>query len=879
MKTLQHLAQYVLIALAMGATAQQGINYKAIVKDGGGNIVANQNISIQFQILKGAGLSLQYQETHNPITDANGIVIVNIGKGSIDSGVYADIDWSTDDHFLNVQIDTGSGLTDLGTTQFMAVPYALQASKASNVTGLEALDEGNGIGWRLIGRDPTSYGSLGLDAKDLSYSNATSTIFGATGDYSMALGAFTEASGDYSLATGNSTKSLAQMSTAMGANSIASGTISTALGWGTMASGNYAMSMGIATKAESYVSNVLGRYNIGGGTPNSWIESDPLFEIGNGASDVSRTNALTVLKNGTIMAPEFSVAEIETTGNPALITKEYADANFMPSGLKALDEGNSIGWRLIGNDPNNYGDIGERAIDLSFSDFPSIRGATGNRSIATGYATYASGAHSTAMGDASNASGDGATAFGSETFAIGLFSTAMGDTSIASGQVSTSMGNQTRAESSYSTAIGRYNIGGGDPASWIATDPLFEIGNGASDVSRTNALTVLKNGTITAPTFSIGEIETAGNPALITKEYADTNYTPSGLEILNEGNGFGWRLIGNDPLNYGNIGNGSVDLSYVTVPSTTYGATGNTSIAMGDNTTASGHSATAMGSYTEASGNVSTATGGGTLASGSYSTAMGVSTRAESFCAIAFGQYNIGGGTGLSWVESDPLFEIGIGTNNATRANALTVLKNGKVGIGTHTPNTKLQITGGGDANLGNTSGYMVIGDVSASNIVMDDNELMARNNGAAADLLLQWSGGDLYIGNSSATVYVNNVLTHSSDARLKQDITNLNYGLEEILKLRPVSYRWKSNPNIEEKTIGLIAQEVKPLINELVGVNKQRDNTLTLNYEGLIPVLINAIQEQQQIIESQKEELKSLKSDFHTRLKHLEESLNTSQQ
>ena len=173
----------------------------------------------------------------------------------------------------------------------------------------------------------------------------------------------------------------------------------------------------------------------------------------------------------------------------------------------------------------------------------------------------------------------------------------------------------------------------------------------------------------------------------------------------------------------------------------------------------------------------------------------------------------------------------------------------------------------------------MVIGDVNSSNIVMDDNELMARNNGTAADLLLQWSGGDLYIGNSSATVYVNNVLTHSSDARLKQDIANLNYGLEEILKLRPVSYRWKSNPKVKEKTIGLIAQEVQPILNELVGINERRDNTLTLNYEGLIPVLINAIKEQQEIIESQKEELKSMKSDFEFRLKHLEETLNTTHQ
>ncbi len=73
-----------------------------------------------------------YQETHTATTDANGIVIINIGEGTT-SDVFANIDWGSDDHYLNVQIDTdGGGLTDMGTTQFMAVPYALNALNAEN---------------------------------------------------------------------------------------------------------------------------------------------------------------------------------------------------------------------------------------------------------------------------------------------------------------------------------------------------------------------------------------------------------------------------------------------------------------------------------------------------------------------------------------------------------------------------------------------------------------------------------------------------------------------------------------------------------------------------------------------------------------------------
>ncbi|MBT8257776.1 MAG: hypothetical protein KJO49_04855 [Bacteroidia bacterium] len=130
MKTLKHISQLLLLFIAFSTSAQQGINYKAIIKDVSGNVVANDLIVVQFQILQGVGMTNVYQETHNPTTDANGYVIINIGEGKVDSGVFGDIDWSSDEHHLNVQIDTGGGLTDMGTTQFMAVPYAFQSDQA-----------------------------------------------------------------------------------------------------------------------------------------------------------------------------------------------------------------------------------------------------------------------------------------------------------------------------------------------------------------------------------------------------------------------------------------------------------------------------------------------------------------------------------------------------------------------------------------------------------------------------------------------------------------------------------------------------------------------------------------------------------------------------
>jgi len=128
MKTLKHIITLLIILLfTIPSMAQNGINYKAIVKDGSGNILPNTSITVQFKILQSALLIEVYTESHVTMTDANGLMIVNIGEGTIISGDYATIDWSRALHFLNVQIDTGSGLVDMGNSEFKTVPYALNS--------------------------------------------------------------------------------------------------------------------------------------------------------------------------------------------------------------------------------------------------------------------------------------------------------------------------------------------------------------------------------------------------------------------------------------------------------------------------------------------------------------------------------------------------------------------------------------------------------------------------------------------------------------------------------------------------------------------------------------------------------------------------------
>ena len=712
-KSITFLILILSLLFSVTIVAQQGINYKAVIKDANNAVVANTAVTVQFSVLQGVAQTNVYQETHTPTTDANGIIIINIGEGTVGSGVFADIDWASDTHFLNTQIDTGSGLTDMGTTAFNAVPYALSAKTAENVSGLEAIDEGNGLGLVKIDRVEANYGNVGDNAVDLSYSFQGSTTLGATGQYSITMGERTTASGESSTAMGILTDATAQASTAMGLFSRATGSRSTA--------------MGFATRAESQNSTAVGYYNIGGGNPSNNVDTDPLLEVGNGTSAV-RSNALTILKNGTITAPSFDIAEI--TDAKALVTKEYADAsiaNTASTGLETTDEGNGLGLVKIGRVEANYGNVGENAVDLSYSSVASsIVGATGQNSTAMGNITTASGFASTAMGTfttasesgstamgndttasgsvstamglQANASGDVSTAMGLQANASGFVSTAMGVLATASGDVSTAMGNFTTAESFAQTSLGTYNLPTtpNSTTGFNALDQLLVVGNGTSNANRSNALTILKNGTITAPSFDIAEITDA--KALVTKEYADAsiaNAASTGLEAIDEGNGLGLVKIGRVEANYGNVGENAVDLSYSNSPMSNHGAIGLSSIAIGGNTRASGNFSTAMGSGARASGGGSTAMGGVTTASGDVSTAMGLFTTAsggastamgsyttaESFNQTSLGTYNVPT-TPISatvFDASDQLLVVGNGADAANRSNALTILKNGTI--------------------------------------------------------------------------------------------------------------------------------------------------------------------------------------------------------
>ncbi len=108
-------------------------------------------------------------------------------------------------------------------------------------------------------------------------------------------------------------------------------------------------------------------------------------------------------------------------------------------------------------------------------------------------------------------------------------------------------------------------------------------------------------------------------------------------------------------------------------------------------------------------------------------------------------------------------------------------------------------------------------------------------------------------------TIYATNNVINTSDGRLKKNIVDLEYGLKEVLSLQPVRYNWK-DPKDTNNKIGLIAQDTRKIVPEVVYGDEAKEN-LGMSYSELIPVLINAIKEQQKQIEDLK------KSDAENKL------------
>jgi hypothetical protein len=199
--------------------------------------------------------------------------------------------------------------------------------------------------------------------------------------------------------------------------------------------------------------------------------------------------------------------------------------------------------------------------------------------------------------------------------------------------------------------------------------------------------------------------------------------------------------------------------------------------------------------------------------------------------AVLFGNVSSSAAGGVVYNNSGTPDGLQFRTNG--NVNRMVVDSSGNVGIGTTAPNTfKLQVAGAVGPN----------GD----------------NMHALGDASHRWTA-----------VFAVNGTIQTSDARLKQRVSNLRYGLREVMQLRPVSFEWKDKPD-GPLNLGLLAQEVEGVVPEVVVRDANPATPLGMNYTSLLPVVIKAIQEQQATITA----LKAENAALNARLRGVEKSL-----
>jgi len=109
--------------------------------------------------------------------------------------------------------------------------------------------------------------------------------------------------------------------------------------------------------------------------------------------------------------------------------------------------------------------------------------------------------------------------------------------------------------------------------------------------------------------------------------------------------------------------------------------------------------------------------------------------------------------------------------------------------------------------------------------------------------------------------IYARNTTIQTSDERLKTNITDISYGLNEVLKLKPVNFQWKNQTNEIEIYHGFLAQDLKKIFSNSIVVGDPEKDTLGVRYAEIIPILTKAIQEQQILIENQNREIEIIRA------------------
>jgi hypothetical protein len=123
-----------LCTASLFAQIPQKMSYQAVIRNSSNALVVSSPVGMRVSILQGsASGTAVYVETHTTSTNANGLVSIQIGVGTMVSGTFTGINWSTGPFFVKTETDPsgGTSYTIVGTSELLSVPYALFAASGS----------------------------------------------------------------------------------------------------------------------------------------------------------------------------------------------------------------------------------------------------------------------------------------------------------------------------------------------------------------------------------------------------------------------------------------------------------------------------------------------------------------------------------------------------------------------------------------------------------------------------------------------------------------------------------------------------------------------------------------------------------------------------
>ncbi len=598
--------------------APEKFNYQAVLRSSSGELISDQSVDIEISIrdIQSDGTIL-YTETHTKTTNSYGLVNLFVGTGTVDLGTFSEINWAVNDKFIQVKVDAGSGLTDMGVFQLLSVPFAMHAASASNLgsdnvyAGTDTLfvvkdAEGNPVfvvfpdgvkviveeatkgtvgGFAVSGRSPTKAEETDIfrvtpDSTRI-YVNDTIQSKGRVGGFAVSGRSPTKGTkNEYLLVTQDSTRIYVSDTT------LSKGRV-----------GGFAVSGRSPTK-----SGVQDYFNISGNK------------------------------------------EVETIDSEARI--------FWYPNKEAFLTG-----RVIVESPDSVG------LNSFTTGFESK--AIGNYSQAMGYKSISRGDYSIAIGYNSVAGTDtseGAFAFGYEAQALGENSFAVGDSAIATGINAVAIGSGFR-NFIYEFPDGTDTVDASGPVA--IADNSLAIGPGTVASGRS--------------ALAFGALSTASAPFSSTFGLRNTATEHAAMAIGGENNVASnkWSVTLGGSYNGAEgkssiVAGGDYNFAYSDAQfSAVLGGTYNAVEGVGS-VTLGGVNLTSLGDNSVIAG------GNFNLSEADYSVVLGgKGLWANDYSEIVMGRYNvISTGNTTSWNSSDNILVVGNG-DMSTRSNALTLQKNG----------------------------------------------------------------------------------------------------------------------------------------------------------------------------------------------------------